>query len=394
MKAVVWNGPRDIGVADVPDPRIEEPTDIVIKVTTSGICGSDLHLYETMAAFMDAGDVLGHEPMGLVMETGSAITHLTPGDRVVIPANIACGHCFMCDRGLQSQCETTQVREQGMGAPLYGYSKLYGSIPGGQAEYLRVPRADYGPIPVPEGVPDDRYVYLSDVLPTAWQGVQYAAVPADGTLLVIGLGPIGDMATRVAMHQGVARVIGVERDPVRAARARANGVAVLEMDDRAEITDAVLDLTQGRGADSVVEAVGMESHGSPLARAARAAQTVLPDAAGQALMRTVGVDQLASLLTAIDTVRRGGTLSILGVYGGMADPLPMLVMFDKQISIRMGQLNARRWLDDLLPLVSDEADPLGLASFATHHITLAEAPRAYEDLAKKRDGAVKVLINP
>ncbi|MCU0300872.1 MAG: alcohol dehydrogenase catalytic domain-containing protein [Candidatus Nanopelagicales bacterium] len=394
MKAVVWNGPRDIDVAEVPDPRIEEPTDIVIRVTTSGICGSDLHLYETMAAFMDAGDVLGHEPMGLVMETGSAITHLRPGDRVVIPANIACGHCFMCDRGLQSQCETTQVREQGMGAPLYGYSKLYGSIPGGQAEYLRVPRADYGPIPVPEGVPDDRYVYLSDVLPTAWQGVDYAAVPEDGTLLVIGLGPIGDMATRVAMHRGVGRVIGVERDPVRAARARANGVAVLEMDDRADISEAVLELTGGRGADSVVEAVGMESHGSPLARAARAAQTVLPDAAGQALMRTVGVDQLASLLTAIDTVRRGGTLSVLGVYGGMADPLPMLVLFDKQVTIRMGQLNARRWLDDLLPLVGDEADPLGLASFATHHIPLADAPQAYEDLAKKRDGAVKVLINP
>jgi threonine dehydrogenase-like Zn-dependent dehydrogenase len=394
MKAVVWNGPRDIGVAEVPDPRIEAPTDIVIEVTTTGICGSDLHLYETMAAFMDAGDVLGHEPMGIVAEVGPAITHLRPGDRVVIPANIACGHCFMCDRGLQSQCETTQVREQGMGAPLYGYSKLYGSIPGGQAEYLRVPCADYGPIVVPEGVPDERYVYLSDVLPTAWQGVEYADVPADGTLLVIGLGPIGDMATRVARQRGVARVIGVERDPVRAARARANGVAVLEMDDRAEITEAVLELTDGRGADSVVEAVGMEAHGSPLARAARAAQTVLPDAAGQALMRTVGVDQLTSLLTAIDTVRRGGTLSILGVYGGMADPLPMLTMFDKQVTIRMGQLNVRRWLDDLLPLVGDESDPLGLATFATHRIGLAEAPRAYEDLTKKRDGAVKVLITP
>ncbi|HEX6887430.1 MAG TPA: alcohol dehydrogenase catalytic domain-containing protein, partial [Candidatus Nanopelagicales bacterium] len=199
MKAVVWSGPRDIEVAEVPDPRIEQPNDIIIELTSTGICGSDLHLYEALTAFMEPGEVLGHEPMGVVVETGAAITHLKPGDRVVVPANIACGHCFMCERGLQSQCETTQVRDQGTGAPLYGYSKLYGAVPGAQAEYLRVPQAQYGPVQLPEGPPDDRFVYLSDVLPTAWQAVEYAAVPADGTLLVIGLGPIGDMATRVAM---------------------------------------------------------------------------------------------------------------------------------------------------------------------------------------------------
>src|SRR3954449_3754247 len=215
MKALTWHGTRDVRVDTVPDPAIEQPTDAIIRVTSSGICGSDLHLYEVLGPFLDAGDVLGHEPMGVVEEVGSDVTHIKPGDRVVIPFNISCGHCFMCDHGLQSQCETTQVHDYGTGASLLGYTKLYGQVAGGQAEYLRVPQAHYGPIKVPEGPSDDRFVFLSDVLPTAWQAVQYADVPPGGTLLVLGLGRIGEMSTRIAQHLGVENVRAVDLVPDR-----------------------------------------------------------------------------------------------------------------------------------------------------------------------------------
>src|SRR5690242_5075842 len=220
MKALTWHGRRDVRVDTVPDPTIEQDTDAIIRVTSSGICGSDLHLYEVLGPFLTEGDILGHEPMGIVEEVGPAITHLRPGDRVVVPFNISCGHCYMCTRGLMTQCETTQVRSQDKGAALFGYTKLYGQVPGGQAEYLRVPQAQFGPIKVPEGPSDDRYVYLSDVLPTAWQAVEYAAVPPGGTVAVLGLGPIGDMAARVAQYRGAGRVIGVDLVPERLARAR------------------------------------------------------------------------------------------------------------------------------------------------------------------------------
>src|SRR3954463_11970066 len=205
MRAAVWHGKRDVRVDEVPDPRIEEPTDAIVRVTSSGICGSDLHLYEVMGPFMGEGDILGHEPMGIVEDVGSGVEHIAPGDRVVIPFNISCGHCYMCDQQLYSQCETTQVREHNKGAALFGYTKLYGQVPGGQAELLRVPQAQYGPVKVPEGPPDERFLFLSDVLPTAWQGVEYAAIPDGGSVAVLGLGPIGDMCTRVAMHRGAGR---------------------------------------------------------------------------------------------------------------------------------------------------------------------------------------------
>ena len=394
MRAVVWKGKRDVAVEDVADPVIQEPNDVIIRVSSTGICGSDLHLYETMGPFLDSGDVLGHEAMGRVVEIGSDIRNVAVGDRVVVPFNISCGSCFMCQRGLQSQCETTQVRSQNSGAALFGYTKLYGQVPGGQAEYLRVPQGQFGPIKVPDEPPDDRFVYLSDVLPTAWQAVAYADVPQDGTLLVLGLGPIGDMCTRVARHLGVERVVGVERVPERVARVRGTGVDVLEMDDQDDITKAVMDLTNGRGADSVIDAVGMEAHGSPLARAARVVSTALPDAPARAAMRTFGLDQLAVLKTAIAAARRGGTISIVGVYGGAADPLPMLTMFDKQLTLRMGQANVKRWIDDILPVTLDDSDPLGLESFASHHLPLDDAPQAYKDFAAKSDGTIKILLNP
>ena len=393
MRAVTWHGKRDVRVDTVEDPTIEQPTDAIIRVTSSGICGSDLHLYEVLGPFMSPGDILGHEPMGIVEEVGSAVTELSKGDRVVIPFQMSCGHCFMCDQGLQTQCETTQVREEGMGAALFGYTKLYGQVPGGQAEYLRVPQAQYTHIKVPEGPPDDRFVYLSDVLPTAWQGVEYAGVPDGGTLVVLGLGPIGDMATRIASHRGH-RVIGVDLVADRLERVRSRGVEVVDLSEHeSDLAEVIREMTGGRGPDSVIDAVGMEAHGSPVATLAHKAVGLLPDKLAEKIMETGGVDRLNALYLAIDIVRRGGTISLSGVYGGMADPLPLLTIFDKQIQLRMGQANVKRWAPDILPLLTD-GDPLGVESFATHRIPIDQAPDAYEQFQKKADGVIKVLIQP
>jgi threonine dehydrogenase-like Zn-dependent dehydrogenase len=393
MKAVTWQGKRDVRVEEVPDPRIEEPTDAVVRITSSGICGSDLHLYEVLGPFLDKGDVLGHEPMGIVEEVGPEVTRIAPGDRVVMPFTIACGHCWMCGQGLQSQCETTQVREQGTGAALFGYTKLYGQVPGGQAQYLRVPQAHYGPIKVPEGPPDDRFVYLSDVLPTSWQAVEYADVPPGGSVVVLGLGPIGDMSARIALHRGAGRVIGVDLVPERLERARSRGVEALDLSAKDDLVETVRDLTGGRGPDAVIDAVGMEAHGSPVGKLAHQMASLLPDAVAAKMIEKAGVDRLSALHLAIELVRRGGTISLAGVYGGMADPLPMLTLFDKQLQLRMGQANVRRWVDDILPLLTDD-DPLGVDGFATHHLPLSEAPEAYELFQHKRDGAVKILLRP
>ncbi|MBN3929744.1 glutathione-dependent formaldehyde dehydrogenase [Streptomyces verrucosisporus] len=393
MKAVVWHGRRDVRVDEVPDPAVREPTDAVVRITSSGLCGSDLHLYDVLTPFMTEGDILGHEPMGIVEEVGPEVPGLSPGDRVVMPFQIACGSCFMCSQDLQTQCETTQNREFGTGGSLFGYTKLYGRVPGGQAQYLRVPQAHYGPVKVPEGPADDRYLYLSDVLPTAWQAVAYADAPKSGTLAVLGLGPIGDMACRIALHLGVEKVIGVDLVPERLERARARGVDVLDLTEHDDVADVIREKTGGRGADAVIDAVGMEAHGSAVAEMAQKSAGLLPKKIAEKLMTTAGVDRLAALQLAIDAVRRGGTISVSGVYGGMTDPLPLLTLFDKQIQLRMGQANVRRWIPEILPLLTDE-DVLGVDDFATHHVPLEKAPQAYEMFQKKTDGAVKVVLRP
>jgi threonine dehydrogenase-like Zn-dependent dehydrogenase len=393
MRAVTWHGRGDVRVDTVPDPTIKEPTDVIIEVTSSGICGSDLHLIEVMAPFMTEGDVMGHEPMGIVRDVGSEVTAVQPGDRVVVPFNISCGTCWMCSQGLQSQCETTQNREKGFGASLFGYTKLYGQVPGGQAEYLRVPFGNTLPIKVPNGPPDDRFVFLSDVLPTAWQAVQYAGIPKDGSVLVLGLGPIGDMASRIALHLGAKQVFGSDVVPDRLARARVRGVTVIESTKKDDVVAAVRDATDGRGPDAVIDAVGMEAHGSPIASLAQKATAIVPDAVMEKVMQVVGVDRLAALNTAIAAVRRGGTISLSGVYGGATDPLPLMRMFDKQIQLRMGQANVLRWVPDILPLLIDQ-DPLGVDDFATHRVPLAEAPQAYMNFREKKEGTVKVLLKP
>jgi threonine dehydrogenase-like Zn-dependent dehydrogenase len=393
MRAVTWHGRGDVRVETVPDPVIQEPTDVIVEVTSTGVCGSDLHLIEVMAPFMTVGDVMGHEPMGIVREVGTDVTAVKPGDRVVVPFNISCGTCWMCSQGLQSQCETTQNREKGFGASLFGYTKLYGQVPGGQAEYLRVPFGNTLPIKVPDAPLDDRYVYLSDVLPTAWQAVQYAGIPEGGSVLVLGLGPIGDMATRVAKHLGAGRVIAADVVPERLARARRNEVQVIETTAQADVVAQVRDLTDGRGPDAVIDAVGMEAHGSPLATLAQKATAVVPDAIMEKVMQVAGVDRLAALNTAIEAVRRGGTISLSGVYGGATDPLPLMRMFDKQIQLRMGQANVWRWVPDILPLLVD-GDALGVDEFATHHVPLEQAPEAYANFREKKEGTVKVLLRP
>ena len=392
MRAVTWQGKRQVSVDTVPDPKIIEPTDAIIKITSTNICGSDLHLYEVLGPFMQAGDILGHEPMGIVEEVGKDTGDLRVGDRVVIPFQISCGTCLFCHDGLMTQCETTRVTDQGTGAALFGYSQLYGSVPGGQAEYLRVPQAQFTHIKVPLEKPDSRYVYLSDVLPTAWQAVAYAEIPRGGTVTVLGLGPIGDMAARIAAHQG-ARVIGVDRVPERLARAEARGIETVNFDAVDNVGDAIRDLTGGLGTGSVIDAVGMEAHGSPINKALQSVVGLLPDAVARKAMSEMGTDRLGALYSAIDIVKRGGTISLSGVYGGAADPLPMLTMFDKQIRLHMGQANVKRWVDDIMPLLTDD-DPLGVDTFATHELPLEEAPQAYETFQQKKDGMVKVILKP
>lgn len=394
MRAVLWNGTRDVRTETVPDPVIERPDDAVIRVTSSGLCGSDLHLYEVLGPFMTAGDILGHEPMGVVEEVGADVTSLVPGQRVVVPFQISCGHCPMCESGLQTQCDDTRVQDQGMGASLYGYSSLYGSVPGAQAEYLRVRRAQDNAVVVPDEGPDDRYLYLSDVLPTAWQAVQYADVPQGGSVAVLGLGPIGEMACRVARHLGAEHVFGVDPVPERRARAAARGVEVFDSSQGTdELVQRIRDRTDGRGPDAVIDAVGMEAEGHGSARLAQRATSFLPKGAASKLMENVGMDRLGAFLTAIDLVRRGGTISLSGVYGGMVDPLPMLTLFDKQIRLRMGQANVRHRVPEILPLL-DEDDVLGVEDFATHHVSLEGASEAYRRFQVKEDGIFKVVFRP
>ena len=397
MKAVAWHGKRDVRVDNVPDPTMEAPNDAIVRITTTNICGSDLHLYEVLGPFIDEGYVLGHEPMGIVEEVGPEVTNIAPGDRVVIPFNVSCGHCWMCDRGLQSQCETTQVHEQGMGSTMLGFAQLYGNVPGGQAEFLRVPQAQYGPVRVPkeaEGMPDERFVYLSDVLPTSWQAVEYAGIPEGGSVVVFGLGPIGQMSSRIARHKGY-RVIAVDLVPERLEMARRHGIEVVDLREHdGDVPETIRDMTDGRGPDSVIEAVGMEAHGSPATGLAQTITGLLPDSVAQEALNRGGVDRLSALYSAIETVRRGGTISIIGLYGGMADPLPMLTLFDKQIQLRMGQANVKHWVDDIMPLLVDPADPLGVEGFATHRLPLEQAPHGYEIFQKKQDGAIKILLQP
>ena len=393
MKALTWQGHAKVEVRDVPDPRIEYPTDAVVRVTSTAICGSDLHLFNVMSPFLTPGDILGHEFMGIVEEVGSGVTNLKAGDRVVVPFNISCGHCWMCQRGWFAQCETTQNTATNTGANLFGFTSLYGAVPGGQAEYVRVPHADFGPVVIDSDLPDERFLYLSDILPTAWQGVKWANVTKGDSLAIMGAGPVGQLAAASAKHLGIENIIVVDLVPERLARMAELGAQTIDLREVDSVGDAIRDLTDGRGADGVVDAVGMEAHGSPVAEKAMWATQMLPKKAGQKLMQTAGVDQLSSLHASIDAVRRGGTVSISGVYGGAADPMPMLQMFDKGITMRMGQCNVKHWTDELRDILLD-SDAFGVEQLATHRVPLTQAAEMYTTFQKKDDGCQKVVLKP
>jgi threonine dehydrogenase-like Zn-dependent dehydrogenase len=400
MKALTWQGNEDVQVIEVADPEIQDPTDAIIEVTSTAICGSDLHLYGVLGPYLKPGDVLGHEAMGIVQDVGAQVPGLRPGDRVVVPFNISCGHCWMCQRGLYAQCETTQVRGEGKGAALFGYTSLYGSVPGGQAQYLRVPQAHFGPIKVPHEGPDEQFLYLSDILPTAYQAVQFADLPPGGTLAVLGLGPVGQLTTRLARALGARRVIGVDGVPERRATAASFGAETLDPDRVDDVPSALIEMVDGRGPDAVVDAVGMEAHGhdqavgSKVVELAQKATGLLPDTMAQKITDRMALDRLDALHTALKSVRRGGTVSIVGVYGGEVDPMPMMEMFDRGVQLRMGQAHVRRWVDELMPFVLDDSDPLGLRGLATHHLPLEEAPRGYSMFRAKEDGCLKVILRP
>lgn len=394
MKAVTWQGPRDVAVEEVPDPRIELPSDAIVRVTATAICGSDLHLQGPLAPFMTPGDVLGHEAMGVVEEIGDGVEHLDVGDRVVVPFNVACGSCWMCRHDLQSQCETTQNRRYGTGASLFGYSELYGRVPGGQAELLRVPYADAGPVKVPDGVSDEQVLFLSDILPTAWQAVRYADVGPGTRVAVLGLGPVGQFCVRIARHLGAAVVHGVDLVDERLDLAQKHGAEVIDLREVPDVADALREATDGRGPDAVIDAVGLEAHGSPIAEAAHRATEWVPDTLGKPLLQHAGIDRTAALRTAISAVRRGGTLSLSGVYGGAVTPLPLMELFDKQITVRQGQCNVRRWTDELLPIAIDADDPLGTTDLVTHRGPLDHAPELYGFFREKQHGCIKVVLEP
>jgi threonine dehydrogenase-like Zn-dependent dehydrogenase len=394
MRALTWQGTQKVSVETVPDPVIQEPTDAIVRMTSTAICGSDLHLYDVLGMYLKPGDILGHEPMGIVEEVGSDVHHIKPGDRVVVPFNISCGHCWMCRRGYFAQCETTQVTEHGKGARLFGYTALYGAVPGAQAEYLRVPQAQFGPIKVPHEHPDERFLFLSDVLTTSWQAVKYADIEAGSTCAVIGLGPIGQMCTRVAKHLGAERVIGVDSVPERLEMARRHGIDVLDGSAVDDVPGAILEMTGGRGADGVVDAVGMEAHGSPFQEVMQRGAGLLPDPLARKAVDLMGVDRMAAMRTAFASVRRAGTISLIGVYGGQADPFPLFDLFDKGVTIRMGQAHVKRWVDEIMPALTGDGDPLGTEDLTTHPMALEEAAHGYEIFQKKQDGCIKAVLKP
>ena len=384
MKAVVWHRPRKVSVDEVPDPCIEAPTDAVVRITATAICGSDLHLYDhglTMA--MKPGDILGHEPMGVVEEVGAEVRHIRPGDTVVVPFNISCGHCYLCQREMYSQCETTQNWKGRKGASLFGYTHLYGGVAGGQAQYLRVPQAHFGPVKVGERggteIPERAALLLSDVLPTAWQGVAYADIAPGSTVAVVGLGPVGQMAARMARHQGAGRVIGVDPYADRRDLAARHGVEVVDPADAGDVVDAVKGMTGGRGADSVIEAVGMDASGSVVDRVLQTAK--------------LQPDRMKALNDSFGSCRRGGTVSVLGVYTMWYPFFPLGDLFDKQITVRWGQANVRRWTGELLDLLRG-GDPIGAAELVSHEQPLDEAPQWYGAFRDKQPGVVKVMLRP
>ncbi len=390
MKALVWHGKSDIRYDSVPDPKIENPTDAVVRITSTAICGSDLHLYDGFQPTMKSGDIMGHEPMGIVEEVGSGVTNLKKGDRVVVPFTISCGHCWFCDRTLFSMCDNTnpnhKIAEEAMGmspAGLFGFSHMLGGYAGGQAEYLRVPHANVGPIVIPDGIPDEQVLFLSDIFPTGYMAAENAQISPGDTVAIWGCGPVGQFCIQSAWMLGAGRVVAIDSVPERLEMARTKGKAeVIDM-SKDNAYDRLMEMTGGRGADSCIDAVGAESHGSNMLEE-------IADKVKTALMLTT--DRPAALRQAIMCCRKGGTLSVPGVYVGTLDKVPFGAAMNKGLTIKTGQTHVQRYLKPLLELIqTGKIDP----SFViTHERPLSEGPELYNTFRDKKDGCIKVVLKP
>ncbi|MEG4043697.1 MULTISPECIES: zinc-dependent alcohol dehydrogenase [unclassified Microcoleus] len=388
MKALCWHGANDVRVDNVPDPTIINPRDAIVKITSTAICGSDLHLYDGFIPTMQSGDIMGHEFMGEVVELGSEVKNLKKGDRVVIPFTISCGSCFFCNRDLWSLCDNSNpnagLAEKMFGhspAGLFGYSHLTGGYAGGQAEYARVPFADVGPLKIPDGLSDEQVLFLTDIFPTGYMAAENCDIQPGDTVAVWGCGPVGQFAIRSAFMLGADRVIAIDRIPERLQMAAAAKAEIINYEE-IDAGEAVTEMTGGRGPDSCIDAVGMEAHGTGL--------DALYDKAKQAVR--LESDRPTALRQVILACRKGGTVSIPGVYGGFVDKVPLGAAFNKGLTMKMGQTHVHRYLRPLLDRVQKgEIDP----SFViTHRMKLDEAPHAYEIFKQKKDNCIKVVLKP
>jgi threonine dehydrogenase-like Zn-dependent dehydrogenase len=388
MKAVCWHGAQDVRVDNVPDPQILNPRDAILKVTSTAICGSDLHLYDGYIPTMQSGDILGHEFMGEVVETGSEVKNLKKGDRVVVPFTISCGNCFFCNRDLWSLCDNSNpnawMAEKFYGhspAGLFGYSHLLGGYAGGQAQYVRVPFADVGPIKVPEGLTDEQVLFLTDIFPTGYMAAENCDIQPNEVVAVWGCGPVGQFAIRSAMMLGAERVIAIDRIPERLALAEAAGAETINYEEM-DAGVAVKEMTGGRGPDCCIDAVGMEAHGTGV--------MALYDTVKQAIRMETG--RALVLRQAIVACRKGGKVSVPGVYGGFIDKMPMGAFVNKGLTMRSGQTHVHKYLQPLMERIQNgDIDPSFLI---THKLPMAEAPRAYKIFRDKEESCIKVVLKP
>lgn len=389
MKAVCWYGKKDVQVVEVPDPQILNPHDAIIKVTTTAICGSDLHLYDGYIPTMKKGDILGHEFMGEVVEVGTAVDNLAVGDRVVVPFTIACGQCFFCKRELWSACDNTnpnggtaQKLYGFSGSGLFGYSHMMGGYAGGQAEYVRVPFANVGPIKIPEGIPDEKVLFLSDIFPTGYMAAENCNIQPGDTIAVWGCGPVGQFAIKSAYLLGAERVIAIDHVPERLELARSEGKAETINFDDDVVYEELIDMTGGLGPDACIDAVGLEAHGTTV--------DAIYDRAKVAVY--LATDRLHALRQAIYACRKGGTVSVPGVYGGLLDKFPFGAAFSKGLTFKMGQTHVKKYLQPLLNLIqNDEIDP---SFIITHRLDLAEAAQGYDTFRNSPEQCFKVVMNP
>jgi len=389
MKANCWYGKHDVRVENVPDPQIVNPRDAIVKITATAICGSDLHLYDGYIPTMERGDILGHEFMGEVMEVGRAITNLKVGDRVVVPFPIACGNCFFCKKELYSLCENSNpnawMAEKMWGhspCGIFGYSHLVGGYAGGQAEYVRVPYADVGPIKIENGLPDEKVLFLSDILPTGYMAAENCDIQPGDTVAVWGCGPVGQFAIASAFLLGAERVIAIDRFPERLAMAAAKSGAEPLNYEEVDLFDALREITGGRGPDSCIDAVGMEAHGTGLVAAY--------DRAKQAVM--LETDRPLALREAIMACRNGGTVSVPGVYGGFIDKMPIGSLMNRGLTLKTGQTHVHRYLRPLLERIENgDIDP---SFIITHRMRLEDAAKGYRTFRDKIDDCIKVVLTP